>query len=345
MSVSVGVGVRGAGVVCSMGSSAAAVLAALDVAAHTVATQRSVGTPRAAGFQPGDLPGGIGRRLGRQPALALAAILDALGGRTVAADTALVLGTAFGATAETAEFIRGFALHGAAVSSPLLFSNSLHHTMAGVAGRTLGTRGPAIVVCNGTATFESALLVATAMIRNGRVERVIVAASDALDAVADLGMRRVGLLPEVRADDDRAAGAPFRGFAAGEGAGALLLEACAPDAPGVGLANVARGAACSVQAGDVESVQWLATGGARSIESHRAAWERLAGDRGAGWPPPSMPAAHFGTFASLGAVAIAVEAARRLRQAEPPRGRAVFLQVPYGAPQATAVLTGNGLGA
>jgi len=54
------------------------------------------------------------------------------------------------------------------------------------------------------------------------------------------------------------------------------------------------------------------------------------------------PAARFGAFASLSAVAIAVEAARRLRSAAEPFPT-LFVAVPHGANAATVLLSGGGV--
>jgi 3-oxoacyl-(acyl-carrier-protein) synthase len=154
-----------------------------------------------------DLPDGIGRRMGRQPAMALAAILSATRDRGDLRDAALVLGTAHGAMGETIEFISGAAKFGARGASPLQFAGSLHNAMAGAASRALGVRGPSLVISNGETSFEAALGVAVRMLRLGRVPRAVVGGSDAWHPVYGKALARLGLPSSP-----------------GEGAGAVLLE-------------------------------------------------------------------------------------------------------------------------
>lgn len=334
--------VRGAGVVSVTGACAARAIDFIDAPAGTPAPSRS-GPARHAPFQPADLPGGVGRRLGRQPALALAAVLDALGARRPDGDTALVLSTAHGAMSESIDFLRGAAAHGAVAASPLLFSNSLHNAMAGAVGRTLNVRGPALVISNGPVSFESALVSTVALLRSGRARSVIVGGSDASHPLVERGLRAVGLLAGPDASADPATGLTDGGYPAAEGGGALVLECGEPGMPGVRIDDAALGASCRLPEGALGSVQWLATGARRSVERHRAAWQFLGVGRVDVGPRPSLPAALHGVFGSLSAVAVAVECARRLSTAVPPTGPSVLLQVPDHTPPACVVVAGHGV--
>lgn len=336
--------IRGAGAVCAAGHGIAAILAAQR-------PQSTSAAPRLAPFDPArDLPGGHGRRLGRQPALALAAILEALGGAREPEGTPLLLSTAHGAMFESIEFVASVVRWGAAGASPLLFAQSLHNTMAGAAGRALGLRGPAIVVTDGDASFEAALVVAVSMLRNGRADRVIVAGSDASHALFEEGLRAVGGAPAADARVDPESGATARGFPPAEGAGALVLEAADDGAPGVRIERAAIGDLGARPPGRVAGVRFLGTGDARSNRAHAVAWSAFEGG-GVASPEPTFPGALYGAFGSLSAVAIATEAGRRLAS-DVDDAATAFLHVPKAAkaaigmrrsaPAALVVLTGRG---
>ncbi|MCE9634214.1 MAG: beta-ketoacyl synthase chain length factor [Planctomycetes bacterium] len=285
---------------------------------------------RRAAFEPTDLPGGLGRRLGRQPALVFAAILQALGGATPDPDTALVLGTAHGAMSETIDVIAGAAKHGAAAASPLLFANSLHNAMSGAVGRALGLRGPAVVVSNGDASFQSALVTAMAMLRAGHARRAIVGASDSVHPVYTEGLRRVGLLP--------APGRPA--YAGGEGGGALVIEAAAAGDVRTAVTHAAFGEAVP-RSGRLAAAQSMTSGERRDAARHSAVWERVRAAFDGPHPEPAHAAARFGTFGSLCAVAVAAEAIRRF-DCDAVGGATAFVQASLRAPPTVVVVGGHG---
>jgi 3-oxoacyl-(acyl-carrier-protein) synthase len=271
--------------------------------------------------------------------MALAAILEAVEGVDRFEDAALVLGTAHGAMHETVEFIEGVLRDGARFASPALFAGSLHNTMAGAASRELGLRGPSLVICNGESSFEAALSVALAMLRLGRVSRVVVGASDTYHPFYGRGLATLGMASTDPVAPDPGFARAGRGRHPGEGAGALLLEACPPGTRGVRVEEAVVGAEALRPRTGIGSVCLLAGGDAAGLERHRAAWRAVSRDSSA---RVSFPAARLGAFGSLGAVATALEADRLRRLPEGAGESVLLLQVPHGAPPAAVVLSGSG---
>ncbi len=344
------IAVRGVGVVSALGVGAGTALSriAADPSAHGFSPAAS-GPAYAAPFDPArDLPRGIGRRLGRQPAMALAAVLEAVADAALSpeevADAAVVLGTAHGPVAETLAFLNGAFRDGARYASPALFAGSLHNAMSGAVGRELGARGPAFVVCNGETSFETALVSAIALLRSGRVRFAVAGCSEAYDATSLRVLAEAGYCAAQREVIDPRMLRTTRGIVPGEGGAALVLEATDGAGGGVRIADAALGAEavaqCVGSAGAVREIISLANGDVRSAAQHRAA---IAAS-GAGDVPLSHPAARFGAFAALSAVTIALEAARRRAAGAGELAAAVTVNVPVGAPPAAVVISGCGRG-
>jgi 3-oxoacyl-(acyl-carrier-protein) synthase len=330
--------VRGVGAVCALGRNLAEIRAAGDRSGYAGPAGDAADFP--APFDPArDLPRGLGRRLGRQPALAMASLLEATEGAGGMEDAILVLGTAHGPVHETYGFLEGMVRHGARFASPAQFASSLHNTMSGVASRELGIRGATIVVCNGEASFESALLVAVAMLRAGRAGRAVVAASDTCHPIHRAALRKVGLLCEDARPPDPVRMGGQRGVRPGEGAGALLLESAPEGSPGVRIDAVDVGAAALEPRDELAAVRLLSGGDARGVVRHRA-W--VAAVAGVVPRDVSFPAARLGAFGSLGAVVAAVEADRLARLPAAAPGGVLLLQVPADGPPAAVVLRGGG---
>lgn len=344
------IAVRGAGIVSALGVGAAAVCArvASDAGASGYCAD-SAGAAYPAPFDAArDLPRGLGRRLGRQPAMALAAVLESVAHAGLSADdlasAALVLGTAHGPVAETVAFLNTAFRDGGRYASPALFSNSLHNAMSGSAGRELGARGPAFVVCNGETSFETALVTAIALLRTGRARFAVVGCSEAHESTSNRLLTDIGYCAARREPIDPAMLRTTRGIVPGEGAAALVLEAVDGHTAGVRIAHAALGDDAVEQgfaaAGPVPEVLSLATGDVRSAARHRAVVSGSA--------PVSFPAARFGAFAGLGAAATALDVARRMEA--PPgasteaSGSTVTVNVPAGAPPACVVISGTGRG-
>ncbi len=338
--MSAAVFVRGIGVVCALGRGVATVQEALAQKPLETGFAGPSGERAAypADFRARrDLPDGLGRRLGRQPALALAAILEAVEGAADLEDAALVLGTAHGAIDETVDFVVAAHRHGERYASPTLFASSLHNAMAGAASRALDVRGPTVVLSNGDVSFESALVTALAMLRAGHVRRAIVGAADSYHAVYGEAVARLGLRTDSTEPTDPAMERTTCGHHAGEGAGALLLEVGDSGDPGVRVVDASLSAAPRIPDAPPAEVRLLSSGDRASARRHAdvlARWRAAAG----GWDPQvAYPAARFGAFGSLGAVATVVEAAR-LATAGDDAGPVLLVAAPYGAPVGTVLL-------
>jgi 3-oxoacyl-(acyl-carrier-protein) synthase len=345
--VSGSIRVGGAGVVCALGVGVAAVAAAVSGGRGYAAFQ-GPSPSRAAYPAPfdarRDVPRGLGRRLGRQIAMSLAAVLEAVGPgtpwRDTPADTGIVGGSANGPLDETAAFVEGVRRDGPKYASPLLFSAALHNSMASVAAHALGIRGPMVVMSNGDVSFETALLVAAAGLASGRMRRAIVVGADSFHPLQARSLSKFRLLADSKEPVDPAMRRTTRGVLLGEGAGALVLDWHDDgDDGGVRIEDVRLGADAASPGVPRARVQLMATGDTASARRHSAA---LAGC-GMDGTEVSYPAARFGAFPSLSAVAIAVEAARRLSSAEE-AAPTLFLAVPHGASPATVLLSGCGCG-
>ncbi len=336
------IAIRGAGMVCAMGNGASAVRAALAAGpgATGVRAPSGDGPPFAASFDPAvDLPDGVGRRMGRQPAMALAAVLEATRGCRDLRDAALVLGTAHGAIGETINFIFDATRHGAPLASPLLFASSLHNAMCGAASRVLGMRGPTFAITNGSTSFEAALGVAVRLLGAGRVSRAVVGSSDVWHPVLGRALRRTGLTAGSAAP--RTSREPPAGYFQGEGAGALLLETVPREGAGVVLESAILGPEPVPSSLPFGEVLLMATGEAGDARSCAEEWGRLRAREGPAVPEPGYPAALFGAFGSLSAVATAWEAARRL-EGEGPGGATLLLNVPHRESRGAVILSGTG---
>jgi 3-oxoacyl-(acyl-carrier-protein) synthase len=336
--------VSGAGVVCALGVGASSVCEAVSRNAVAPFVGRRADRPAfPSPFDPArDLPPGRAARLGRQLAMTLAAVLDAVGARRAweedPAETGLVAATAHGPIHETVDFIAGVVRHGPRYASPLLFSGAQHNAMVGLVARELGIRGPAMVVSNGEISFETALLAAVAGLRAGRMRRAIVVGADAFQPTYAASLDCFGLLSSSPEAPDPTMRRTTRGFHLGEGAGALVLERGDPGA-GVSLDRVALGAAASSLEAAPDRVEVLGTGDSDSVRRHRAALAAPSIDSRKA--EIAWPAARYGAFASLSAVAIAAEAARRLASG-PDSSATLFLAAPRDTSPASVILSGGG---
>lgn len=167
-------------------------------------------------------------------ALCLAAAREALEGRALHPDAAVLVGTSLGGVASWEPWHR--ALRAGGTSPPP--GCATHDDVApGVASR-LGARGPALTLSSACTSGAAALIVAADMIRAGEVPEALVLGVDVLGAFVHVGFDRLGAL----APDDRSP-APFaadrEGLWLGEGCAALLLGR------GPGVARYLGGASAS----------------------------------------------------------------------------------------------------
>jgi len=269
-----------------------------------------------------DLPGiAEARRLGRQTAMALAAALDATAASApLPEETALVLGTAHGAVAETVAFLDSARGESARYASPTAFSGSLHASMAAPIGRALGMRGPMLVVCDGNRSFETALMTAIQMLRAEEAPLVLVGACDAYHPMTRDTLAEFGAISTSSQAIDHRMLRTERGVHLGEGAGFLLLACEMPestgttelmDASGVRVAQIGGDMAPPSDFAPVQRILALADGTTRSARLHAAAIRARDGVR-IDATQIEYPAALFGAFGSLSAVVCADEAHRRL---------------------------------
>jgi beta-ketoacyl synthase-like protein len=333
--------VLGAGVVCALGVGGQSVVEALKRDAPGFRGPSASRAAYPAPFDPlRDLPRGAGRRLGRQLAMALYASLDAVGARRAwdedPAETGIFAATAHGPIDETVDFVDGASANGPRYASPVAFSGSQHNAMVGVTARELGVRGPAMVLCNGEVSFETALYVAQVNLASGRMRRALVVGADAWHPLYMQSLAAFGLVCEADEPIDPSMRRATRGVHLGEGAGALFLEWAPCGDGGVFVEDVRVGSAVLAAAAEPDRIESFATGERASIRRHADALARLATNG----VLLAHPAARYGVFASLSAVAVAAEAARRLGERADP-GRTLFVSVPRDAPAASVTLAGG----
>lgn len=90
----------------------------------------------------------------------------------------LVLATGYGASATTFAFLDSMLDHGDALSSPTLFSHSVHNIAAANIAMLLEIMGPCLTVSRFELSFASALCTALTWLREARVEAVLLGAVD-----------------------------------------------------------------------------------------------------------------------------------------------------------------------
>ena len=95
----------------------------------------------------------------------------------------VIVATAFGAHATTFAFLDGILEYGDAAVSPTIFSNSVHNAAASYISSALAIQGPTLTVTQFFFSFQAALQLADAWLREGRVEDVLVGAVDQVGEV------------------------------------------------------------------------------------------------------------------------------------------------------------------
>lgn len=120
------------------------------------------------------------RRMDPLAALVVAAVdaLPAAQVKALAADSAIVVGTAWGSVHSTLTFIDGLAQWGDAVASPASFTTSVHHHATGMLGELLAIHGPTATISNGASSGLGALRWAQMMLATGRAPSALVVAVD-----------------------------------------------------------------------------------------------------------------------------------------------------------------------
>ena len=114
---------------------------------------------------------------------------DAAAAAVEAADTGLVLGTAYGSLQRTLVFLSDLSTKGPRRVSPAEFPHLLPSAAGGNTSVALGLRGPVFTVLDGPNTSEAALDVAIGSVLLGLAPRMIAGAAQTHDATVDLGLR------------------------------------------------------------------------------------------------------------------------------------------------------------
>lgn len=130
-------------------------------------------------------PGGRLRRIPAYARMGLQAALMALTGAELfpcPEDTGLVIGTFFGCQKTSCDFMDSILDNGPRLSSPMAFSHAVNNMAAGLISLMLNITGPCLTINNQELSFAGALQAGTALLRNGRCERVLVGALDEADA-------------------------------------------------------------------------------------------------------------------------------------------------------------------
>lgn len=266
-------------------------------------------------------------RLPRLEQLAVAAVRQALAGRTAGGSLGLVFGTGYGGLAATEAFLQSIATRGMALGSPTAFHQSVHHSAAGQLSLLFELRGPVLTVSQRELSGEAALRVGLTLL--DRVEHVLVVAADERTPALEAGYRALG-----------ATFRPAEGAAAillGPGRGLLTIERCALFSHATSARRFASVARFGPQLADS-----IATQGANqcvSIAAPTANLERAERSIVSGMAPileDAAGATRVGFHGSAGLVRIVV-AARSLLAASS-ESRCVLHGLALGGGQAITVL-------
>jgi len=142
-------------------------------------------------------------------------------------ETAVILGTGYGAATITERILRQIFLEGPEAVSPALFTESVANAPAAQIALALKARGANITVTQRRASVAVALERALTLLRKGRAYRVMVGAVDELNPLLHAVLGRVGALARPDVDGQEQAH-PFderaSGWIAAEGAAVALLE-------------------------------------------------------------------------------------------------------------------------
>jgi 3-oxoacyl-[acyl-carrier-protein] synthase II len=235
--------ITGTGVVSSLGDSLAALHTALCEGRSALRpvelfSTEGLGCPLGGEIKSFDAQKYLGRRnlrpLDRTSRLVASAAQLALTDSGWSADmlcreeVGLVLGTMFCSVHTISEFDRRAVEAGPAYASPMDFSNTVINAAAGQTAILHNLRGVNSTISTGTTSGLQAVAYATELIRNGRVRAVLAGGAEELCFESFYGFDRAGLLCR---SDERAGDFPIpfdarrNGFALGEGAALLMLEA------------------------------------------------------------------------------------------------------------------------
>ncbi len=190
-----------------------------------------------------------------------------------AADTGMVLGTAFGNLRESLDLVRDLFARGPGRVNPLTFPNVVLNAPTGYAAIDLGLHGPCFTVTRGEASGEAALALAYDTIVSGHADVLLVGGADEIAPILFHVYRDIGVLsPDAPAAIAREWASPFdrrrNGFVMGEGAAILVLES-AEHAAARGAASYAELAGYATEAVAASPHDWPSPAVAESRETER----------------------------------------------------------------------------
>jgi len=140
---------------------------------------------------------------------------------------AVVLGTGIGCIELTEQFFQSMATNGYAKSDPILFPEGLTNSPASHVARIFGLRGPNLTLSHKGVSGEGALMQATALLRTGQADVVVVLAGDTLTRTVYEWFEAAGVLSQACLSEIPVP-LPFStgcdGFVPGEGAAAVVME-------------------------------------------------------------------------------------------------------------------------
>jgi len=349
--------VSGWSAVGAFGAGRAALAAALsgEVPAASQVVDRSAGWHRRGGSRRGlvaadvDLSAWLdpapARRMSPPARFAVAAARQALvdSGLTNAdhAETAVVVGTAFGPACVSEQLVEQILRQGPANASPALFTESVASAAAGQIALVLGARGPSLALTEREASDLLALAEGARLVASGAAARALVVVVDEVTPMLHATLDRFRALARPEADG-REVARPFdrrrSGGLAAEGAAVLVLETAAaaaargarprarcvafargfdPTAPawswGRGAPALARTLARGLARGGVDraSLELVVSGASGAVAGDRLEAAVLREVFGAALPPVAAPKGALGAYGGghLAAALLAAEGA------------------------------------
>ncbi len=179
------------------------------------------------GFEFSDYFGRKFRRSARLTQFALVAVKEALENASLLCGeydgtrAALVVGVTHGAISLTLNFHSDLVTIGQDAASPALFSDSVLNAQTGNVSLAFAIRGPSQTLVGGATASLQALALGVSLIKSGRVDFAIVAATEELNATVTQAYGKFGLNTQGVAN---AATSGKEGFTFSEGSAALVLE-------------------------------------------------------------------------------------------------------------------------
>ena len=134
----------------------------------------------------------------------------------------VVLGTAFGSTAQSELFYQDMCDHSFIKANPGLFPETVPNSPAGQVSITFGLQGPNTTICQQSISSELALMTGFDLIRDGKLDCVVVIGLEEMSEGLLSGLWACGALQ--KAPQSLAAIPLARRMIAGEGAVAFILE-------------------------------------------------------------------------------------------------------------------------